>query len=66
MPVEDCGWEGKREVEAVVLMQAVEEMVEEDTMENEQMGIRTRKDWPRAWRKTILLRFLAPDDGVTL
>ena len=54
--MEEDGWEGKREVEVV------EEMVEEDTTENEQMGIRTKNNWPRVWRKTIL----APDDEVTL
>ena len=60
--MEEDGWEGKREVEAVVVMEAVEEMVVEDTTEKEQMGIRTKNNWPRAWRKTIL----APDDEVTL
>ena len=60
--MEEDGWEGKREVEAVVVMEVVEEMVEEDTTEKEQMGITTKNNWPRAWRKTIL----APDDEVTL
>ena len=62
MGMEEDGWEGKREVEAVVVTKAVEEMVEEDTTENEQMEIRTKNNWLRAWRKTIL----APDDEVTL
>ena len=39
-------WEGKREVEALVVV--------EDAMEKEQMGIRRKN----AWRKTIL----EPDD----
>ena len=62
MGMKEDGWEGKREVE-VVALDGVEEMVEEeDTTENEQMGIRTKNIWPRVWRKTIL----APDDEVTL
>ena len=51
--MEEDGWEGNREVEAVVVVKVVEE-----TTEKEQMGIRTK----RVWRKTIL----APDDEVTL
>ena len=39
--MEEDGWEGKREVEVMVV---------EETTEKEQMGIRTK----RAWRKTIL------------
>ena len=35
---------------------------EEETTEKEQMGIRTKNNWVRVWRKTIL----APDDEVTL
>ena len=58
MGMEEDGWEGKREVEAVEEMEVVEEMVEEDTKENEQIEIRTKNNW----RKTIL----APDDEVTL
>ena len=54
--MEEDGWEGKTEVKAVVVM------VEEDTAEKEQMGIRTKNNQPRVWRKTIL----APDDEVTL
>ena len=41
-------WEGKREVEALVVV--------EDAMEKEQMGIRRKNNWPRVWRKTILER----------
>ena len=48
MGMEEDGWEGKREVEAVVL-DGVEEVVE-DTMEKEQMGIRTKN----SWRQTIM------------
>ena len=44
-PMED-EWEGKREVEALVVV--------EDAMEKEQMGIRRKNNWPRVWRKTIL------------
>ena len=55
--MEEDGWEGKREVEAVVVVKVVEE-----TTEKEQMGIRTKNNQPRVWRKTIL----APDDEVTL
>ena len=47
--MEEVGSKGKREVEAMVVVEVVE-----DTMEKEQMGIRTK----RVWRKTIL----APDD----
>ena len=60
--MEEDGWEGKREVKEVVVMEAVEEMVEEETAEKEQMGIRTKNNWVRVWRKTIL----ALDDEVTL
>ena len=51
MGMEEDGWEGKREVEAVVLdgVVVVEEVVE-DTMEKEQMGIRTKN----SWRQTIM------------
>ena len=55
--MEEDGWEGNREVEAVVVVKVVEE-----TTEKEQMGIRTKNNWVRVWRKTIL----APDDEVTL
>ena len=34
----------------------------EDTTEKEQMGIRTKNNQPRVWRKTIF----APDDEVIL
>ena len=54
--MEEDGWEGKREVEAVVMEEVVEE-----TTEKEQMGIRTKNNWPRVWKKTIL----APEDEVT-
>ena len=49
--MEEDGWEGKREVEAVVLdgVVVVEEVVE-NTMEKEQMGIRTKN----SWRQTIM------------
>ena len=47
--MEASGWEGKREVKAVVVVEAVEE-----TMEKEPMGMRTKNNW----RKTIL----EPDD----
>ena len=47
--MEASGWEGKREVKAVVVVEAVEE-----TMEKEPMGMRTKSNW----RKTIL----EPDD----
>ena len=46
--MEEDGWEGKREVEAVVL-DGVGVLVE-DTMEKEQMGIRTTN----SWRQTIM------------
>ena len=46
--MEEDGWEGKRVVEVMVV--------------EEQMGIRTKNNQPRVWRKTIL----APDDEVTL
>ena len=45
MLMEASGWEGKREVKAVVVVEAVEE-----TMEKEPMGMRTKNNW----RKTIL------------
>ena len=48
MGMEEDGWEGKREVEAVVL-DGVGVLVE-DTMEKEQMGIRTTN----SWRQTIM------------
>ena len=48
MGMEEDGWEGKREVEAVVL-DGVGVLVE-DTMEKEQMGIRTKN----SWRQTIM------------
>ena len=51
--MEEDGWEGKREVEVMVV---------EETTEKEQMGIRTKNNQPRVWRKTIL----ASDDEVTL
>ena len=44
--MEASGWEGKREVKAVVVV--------EETMEKEPMGMRTKNNW----RKTIL----EPDD----
>ena len=47
--MEASGWEGKREVKAVVVVEAKEE-----TMEKEPMGMRTKNNW----RKTIL----EPDD----
>ena len=50
--MEEDGWEGKREVEVMVV---------EETTEKEQMGIRTKNNRPRVWRKTIL----ASDDEVT-
>ena len=53
--MEEDGSEGKREVKVVVA-------VVEETTEKEQMGIRTKNNWVRVWRKTIL----APDDKVTL
>ena len=46
MLMEASGWEGKREVKAVVVV--------EETMEKEPMGMRTKNNW----RKTIL----EPDD----
>ena len=54
--MEEVGSKGKREVEAMVVVEVVE-----DTMEKEQMGIRTKNNWPRVWKKTIL----APEDEVT-
>ena len=56
MGMEEDGWEDKREVEAVLVVGAVE-----DTTEKEQMGIRTKNNLT-AGRKTIL----EPDDEVTL
>ena len=53
MLTEADGWEGKREVKAVVVVLdgavVVVEAVE-DTMEKEPMGVRTKNNW----RKTIL------------
>ena len=43
--MEEDGWEGKREVEAMVVDGVVEEEAVEKAMEKEQMGIRTKNSW---------------------
>ena len=43
--MEEDGWEGKREVEAMVVDGVVEEEAVEEAMEKEQMGIRTKNNW---------------------
>ena len=56
MGMEADGWEDKREVEVVGLVETVVELVVEavvDTTEKEQMEMRSKNNW-EAGRKTIL------------
>ena len=56
MGIEADGWEDKREVEVVGLVETVVELVVEavvDTTEKEQMEMRSKNNW-EAGRKTIL------------